>query len=85
MKNIKYQTLFKIGTIISAVGFFSMTMMFFVMIVYTKDDLTYAINPELKPLTWALPALILYGIGIPMLFNANDKKKKEREEMLRID
>ena len=85
MKNIKYQTLFKIGTVISAIGFFCMTMMFFVMIVYTKDELSYAVNPELKPLTWIVPALILYFIGVPILMIANNKKKKEREEMLRID
>lgn len=82
---MKYQTLFKIGTIISGIAFFCMTMTIFVAIVYTKDKLNYAVNPELMPLTWGIPTLVLYAIGLPLLFVANAKKKKEREEMLRID
>lgn len=82
---MKYQTMFKIGTILSSIGFFCMTMMFFVIIVYTKDELTYAVNPELKPLTWMIPMLVFYLIGIPIVAFANKKKRLEREAMLRID
>ncbi|MCK5812226.1 MAG: hypothetical protein KAG94_04965 [Clostridiales bacterium] len=82
---MKYQTMFKIGTIITSIGFFCMTMMFFVVIVYTKDELTYAVNPGLKPLTWMIPAFLLYVMGIPTLVFANKKKAAERAEMLKID
>jgi len=85
MKKRDYKKLFKIGTIISGIAFFCMTMMFFVLIVYSKDDLVFQINPGLVWFTWAIPSAILYAIGIPILITANNIKTKEREEALRID
>lgn len=91
-----YKKLFKIGTVITGLGFFSMTMMFFVLIVYAKDfkvseileadraALKISLFPELQPWPWLIGFVVLYAIGIPLIIRATNLKQIERIDSLKI-
>ena len=89
MKN--YKMLFKIATIITALGMFFMTMMIFIILVYTKDlddvraDPTGFSQVFLVWPTWFIGMTVCYIPGIAGLIYANSLKQKAKEESLRID
>lgn len=87
MKN--YKRLFKISMILTSMGIFFMTMMMFIVLVYSKDMDDVLKNPFSKlflryPM-WLILMLVCYVPGLSGLVYANKLKSKAREEALRID
>ena len=87
MKN--YKRLFKIAMVFTSLGIFFMTMMIFIILVYTKDMDDVMKNPFsrvfLRYPMWLILCLVCYVPGISGLVYANSLKAKAREEALRID
>ena len=87
MKN--YNRLFKISMVLVSLGIFFMTMMIFIVLVYTKDldDVVKNSfsNVFLRYPMWLILAIVMYIPGFIGMFFANKFKTKAREEALRID
>lgn len=87
MKN--YKRLFKISTILTSMGIFFMTMMVFIVLVYSKDMDDVVKNPFsnvfLRYPLWLILAIASYIPGLTGMFYANKLKTKAREEALKID
>ena len=89
MKN--YKRLFKIAMVFTSLGIFFMTMMFFIILVYTKDlddvnaDPTGFSQVFLTWRMWFIGMIVCYVPGISGLVYANKLKTKAREEALKID
>jgi len=87
MKN--YKRLFKISMILTSMGIFFMTMMVFIVLVYSKDMEDVVKNPFsnvfLRYPMWLILSIASYIPGFAGLFYANKVKTKAMEESLRID
>ncbi len=87
MKN--YKRLFKISMFLTSMGIFFMTMMVFIVLVYSKDMDDVVKNPFsnvfLRYPMWLILAIVCYIPGLSGMFYSNKLKTKEKEESLRID
>lgn len=88
MKN--YNRLFKFAIAFSALGMLFMTIMVFVLLVYTGnsyDDVmkTAFSRVFLRWPMWFVLMLVFYIPGLSGLFYANSLKKKAYEEHMKID
>lgn len=87
MKN--YKRLFKISMILVSLGIFFMTMMVFIVLVYTKDMNNVVKNPFsnvfLRYPMWLILMLACYIPGFIGMYFANKSKEAARIESLKID
>lgn len=87
MKN--YNRLFKISMTITSLGIFFMTMMVFIVLVYSKDMDDVVKNPFsnvfLRYPLWLILSIACFIPGLSGMFYANKLKNKAREESLKID
>ena len=87
MKN--YKKLFKISMILTSMGIFFMTMMVFIVLVYSKDmdDVVKNSfsNVFLRYPLWLILAVVSYIPGLSGMAYANKLKTKAKEESLKID
>ncbi len=88
MKN--YNRLFKWATGFAAAGMLFMTIMFFVLLVYTGNSYDDVMKTAFSRLflrwpMWFVLMLVGYIPGISGLFYASSLKKKAYAEQLRID
>ena len=87
MKN--YKRLFKISMILTSLGIFFMTMMIFIVLVYTKDMHNVVKNPFsnvfLRYPMWLTLMLASYIPGFIGMYFANKWKEEARIESLKID
>ena len=88
MKN--YKRLFKIGMTFTALGIGFMTMMMFVIMVYTGNSYDDVMKTAISRLLlrwplWAILSAAFYIPGISGLVYANKLKRKAYEEAMRID
>ena len=87
MKN--YKRLFKISMVLTSLGIFFMTMMIFIVLVYSKDMDDVMKNPFSKvflryPL-WLILAIASFIPGLYGMFYASKLNNIAREESLKID
>lgn len=88
MKN--YKRLFKIAMSFTSVGFAFMTVMMFVIMVYTGNSYDDVMKTAVSRLTlrwplWAILSLAFYIPGISGMFYANKLKREAHAEAMRID
>jgi len=88
MKN--YNKLFKWATALSALGMLFMTIMIFVLLVYTGNSYDDVMATAFSRLflrwpMWFVLMLVFYIPGFAGFFYANSLKKKAYEEAMRID
>ena len=87
MKN--YKRLFKISMVLTSMGIFFMTMMIFIVLVYSKDmdDVmkNSFSNVFLRYPMWLILAIVSFIPGLSGMFYATKLKNKAREESLKID
>lgn len=88
MKN--YNRLFKWATVLTAAGMLFMTIMMFVLLVYTGNSYDDVLKTSFSRLflrwpMWFVLMLAFYIPGISGLFYANSLKKKAYAEAMKID
>jgi hypothetical protein len=83
-----YKKLFKISMVLTSIGIFFMTMMIFIILVYTKDKDDVMKDPFsrvfLRWPMWFIGMMVCYIPGISGLVIANKRKAEAMEEALKI-
>ncbi len=87
MKN--YKRLFKISMVLTSLGIFFMTMMIFIVLVYSKDMDDVMKNSFSKVFLrypmWLILAIASFIPGLSGMVYANKLQSRAREESLKID
>lgn len=83
-----YKKLFKISMVFTSIGIFFMTMMMFIILVYTKDKDDVMRDPFsrvfLRWPMWFIGMVVFYVPGISGLVIANKKKREAIAQALEI-
>ncbi len=84
-----YKKLFKISMVFTSLGIFFMTMMMFIILVYTKDKEDVMRDPFssifLRWPVWFILMTVCYIPGISGMVIANKKKREAIAKALEID